>query len=1259
MGKITAWIAAAAWASAVWADVPAVFWASDPVKPGEAVMVQGWGWGAQPKIEIQNMADGDAGKPGQNGPPQILKTVTCAPILCNDEGLSFVVPRDWKPGLYRFTVVADSGRSESADLNAPKPWWHQGDGGREASPGGWLRLFGSCLSVDGQARVALRCGGRERILKPSQQDGWALTVELPADLPTGACQVSVHNGCGGAAGWRKAAELQIAAPPRLWGNKVFDVTMFGAVANDAIDDTYAVQQALDAAGTEGGGTVSVPRGRFQLNGTLAVPRRVLLKGAGTNLSLLYWRDREEPLAALIQGSNSFAVEELTMLAANHGAGIVSAAADTPGAGNVFLRSLVLRLNRFEAQDTDAIASRLLPIGDGPYAVHLGGSNVQVTGCEIFSSYGPLHVSGTDTLVRGNRLFAGDSIYVLAGQRVVFEDNTLDGGPMARGGGVYCKQLYYARNRMGMTPRHDGEVFTTDGGGHTVVKVAALDGVRMALDEEDAKKQPRWNGFMNWWHEKTPGHPPCLYVMKGKGAGQYRWVVSHDALKCELDRPWTVEPDGGSLIFFCVHNFDRNILVANDFHDATIVQSYAAGTEWIMAGNTFTRIGGIQMSTHRDEPAWRMQCLANEIRAGSNYRGPESAGFDRDAHLGMVSGGGRCTVFRGNTLDNNALINVARGRNALVEGNVISDTDVGIAVGADATVLRNNRFERVVEPIRGKPVINPAERLLAGLSALREPLPESCAATVARLKGLAVKPLEAPGLEEDVRACAAGLAKLAAASPGNGAYPQALLNALFVSGLRTQCNNTKPLADGVGGTLKQWLDVDPQTYAPPFRLSLVFAEHLKYRIGALEAALTPGKAWGHDLPVTLEPGASTAFRAPLKWTAAGEGWTLSGTGDLAVGNPGAGLPITRWLVCGPFPNDDKGKLDKAVRGPERRLDLAARYDTLAGPRGWEPVNTQKLDFVKLFGPQRSASAFALVVLRAKKAVPFGLVCQVGPGMLTLNGEPLLLPRSRQVSSTLKPGDNIFLLKVANAGEGWGAGASLSVADGVEPGDVQVLPPEQLAGVPELNPRPPAPIPEGATLPFAGGVDWKLIYADDFNRPRLGTDWVFSGAANWMESPYRLSDGVIAAKGFFSYCAYARKLALPLRVEYDVKAGKWGSGGALTAATLTPANEAAGRSLWGTPRGSGYLLCLGWHNQMSDHVWRDTEEVALRNPGLRLELGTWHRVVAQFAPPKATLVVDGQVALEYTDKSWLPNLDTFSFFSGFADIEIDNVRIFAQK
>jgi Pectate lyase superfamily protein len=41
-----------------------------------------------------------------------------------------------------------------------------------------------------------------------------------------------------------------------------NVTSYGAIANDGLDDTVAVQSAIDAAGNAGGGVVSFPAGQF-------------------------------------------------------------------------------------------------------------------------------------------------------------------------------------------------------------------------------------------------------------------------------------------------------------------------------------------------------------------------------------------------------------------------------------------------------------------------------------------------------------------------------------------------------------------------------------------------------------------------------------------------------------------------------------------------------------------------------------------------------------------------------------------------------------------------------------------------------------------------------------------------------------------------------------------------------------------------------------------------------------------------------------
>ena len=95
-----------------------------------------------------------------------------------------------------------------------------------------------------------------------------MTAPLPTKLTPGAYEVFVHNGYGGPAGWRRAGTVDIAVHEEVWEDRVFDVVDFGAVPNDRGGDTQALRAALAAAGQNGGGIVHLPRGRYQIHGTL-------------------------------------------------------------------------------------------------------------------------------------------------------------------------------------------------------------------------------------------------------------------------------------------------------------------------------------------------------------------------------------------------------------------------------------------------------------------------------------------------------------------------------------------------------------------------------------------------------------------------------------------------------------------------------------------------------------------------------------------------------------------------------------------------------------------------------------------------------------------------------------------------------------------------------------------------------------------------------------------------------------------------------
>ncbi|MCF7848334.1 MAG: cadherin domain-containing protein [Kiritimatiellales bacterium] len=65
------------------------------------------------------------------------------------------------------------------------------------------------------------------------------------------------------------------------------VTNYGAIPNDGIDDSVAIQDAIDACPTNTGGAVYIPEGTFNITNTLLLSSpNVVLRGAGTERTVL-------------------------------------------------------------------------------------------------------------------------------------------------------------------------------------------------------------------------------------------------------------------------------------------------------------------------------------------------------------------------------------------------------------------------------------------------------------------------------------------------------------------------------------------------------------------------------------------------------------------------------------------------------------------------------------------------------------------------------------------------------------------------------------------------------------------------------------------------------------------------------------------------------------------------------------------------------------------------------------------------------------
>lgn len=67
--------------------------------------------------------------------------------------------------------------------------------------------------------------------------------------------------------------------PTITNYKIFDVTTFGAIANDDISDKMAIQKAITAANNNGSGIVFFPKGRFLVNEDADEPTKIISKGS--------------------------------------------------------------------------------------------------------------------------------------------------------------------------------------------------------------------------------------------------------------------------------------------------------------------------------------------------------------------------------------------------------------------------------------------------------------------------------------------------------------------------------------------------------------------------------------------------------------------------------------------------------------------------------------------------------------------------------------------------------------------------------------------------------------------------------------------------------------------------------------------------------------------------------------------------------------------------------------------------------------------
>ncbi len=696
---------------------PRVFWASAPVRPDETVLVQGSDFGPQAIVEMARLDDRPNETPTRN-PSQQIKQWTTVPVLqASDESLKFAVPASWDRGVFACRIRVGERVSVPILLNEPDPWWVQGDEGDAATPGGWLRVLGKSLADMGpatrQASATIRLEpekGAPISLVPVDASGFSLRVAVPKNLALGRYTVRVHNGSGGPAAWHGAGAVEIVAK-RAIPTAIFNVLeSYGPDAttqmrnslmkyNQPLDRTKGILAALKKAQENGGGTVYFPAGRYTIKGPLSVPDHTMLKGEGMGVVALWWgtgafnMDGGGPQGrALAQGNKApdtlihgrdYGIEELSIyLPPDYDQGIVAEER--------------FRMDRVRIRTDHA----WIPTDRDKGTVVRMGRNFQVTRCDIIAK-GQGLVSGKYGLIADNKIMAAKTNTPLGGTwGMIVENNHFTGmDPTAYQNIGGCgRNIYYAHNTHESLFVHQAYYsFTFDASTGGYIGGVKAEGTRLTLAADPT--YPDWAKEDSWYWKIS-----AVCILSGRGAGQWRDVVSNKGRVWEIDRSFDTPPDKTSVITIVPFS-GRVLIVGNRFEDAAWVNAgYGTSIDVVCAENQVVRSALLlNFGVNADgwfEPSWYVQYFDNEISEGQT--GVESSGGNPNGprYAGPLT---RWAVHRRQVLtaDNGGGIHIAGNiRDVIVEDCTLNHAMSTIKVEreqARGVLLRNNHFAGTPSP----------------------------------------------------------------------------------------------------------------------------------------------------------------------------------------------------------------------------------------------------------------------------------------------------------------------------------------------------------------------------------------------------------------------------------------------------------------------------------------------------------------------------------------------------------------------------------
>ena len=569
-------------------EKPVIFWVTDGLLPGDLCMALGDGLNVGPTY-LWRAEDGPAGLPGDSHAFPLDEGVAVPVMQRSNEAIKFRIPTSLPAGLMGLQPKDGA----LTWLNRPQVWFIQptelkpGLAENELYPGAFFQIVGKdfLLADDsGKTRVAWRAvGGPWSVLEGSATaERFSLQTQLPAIFKTGDYEFSVHNGFGGTRGWSKPCAVKVKTP-EAWPQNLYDVRKLGALGDDVHDDTESIRKALGMAEKNGGGIIYFPYGTYRLSGSIAIPSRTVLRGAGRDISILKWPE-DEPTSladftpAAIYTASQFALEDLTLIARKVDHTILDLSYEhthrhtVPGEflsalkpwsqyRDVFIRRVHFQhwLNVGHPERlTDPKLGNKIWSGNAPHNFLNGACvNFEVSDC-IFQGGNNTFNGPQNGRVTGN-FFSNEMNYswtcLGGGARcLVVSHNEIHGSSSFGFGSMSLHHIYSAHNKSYNFVRGEREAMTLDVSSMPTKRaVAEYWGTPVAVTNDTGNVTLRFpapsaganlDGFRTGFTPNTfRGGEVVLHACTGgSGGGQTRHIVGNTSDTVTLDKPWDSVPD---------------------------------------------------------------------------------------------------------------------------------------------------------------------------------------------------------------------------------------------------------------------------------------------------------------------------------------------------------------------------------------------------------------------------------------------------------------------------------------------------------------------------------------------------------------------------------------------------------------------------------------------------------------------------------------------------------------------------------------------